>query len=118
MTARETWARYPWAVKVPYLLFLAAMLPFAVGVIMQSDKRWLFVPFPLAATLLGIVLLLNLSGAATAASDHMRERRPMRVDFSQSFLATPGYFRFFGGFLAAIGVGMAIAALTQPLSEL
>ena len=75
------------------------------------------VPFPLTALLLGIVLLLNLSGAATAAFEHMRQRRPMRVDFSQSSLASPGFFRFFGGFLAAIGAGMTITALTQPLSE-
>jgi len=118
VAARETWARFPWAAKIAYLLFLAGMLPFAVGVLTQSNDRWWFVPFPLAATLLGVVLLLNVSGAATAASMHMRERRSMRVDFSRSSLASPGYFRFFGGFLAAIGAGMSIAVFTQPVSAL
>lgn len=101
-----------------FVLYVASMILFAVGVLTQADRRELFVPFPAVALLIGLVLLLNVSGAGDAVPLLMREHRPMGVDFSQSWLASTAYVRFFGGFMTPIGAGMLFAVVTQPISEL
>ena len=101
-----------------FVLYVASIVLFGVGVLTQDEARELLAPFPAVGLLLGLVLLLNVSGAAQAVSLLMREQRPMGVDYSKSWLASTGYMRFFGGFMALIGTGMLFAVLTQPVSEL
>jgi hypothetical protein len=57
----------------------------------------------LVAILLGLSMLTNLNGSATAMSKYLKESKPMGVDYSGSFLASPAYARFFGGFFAFVG---------------
>ena len=101
---RETVGTAPTVLKFGYGAF-AIGLVIAIGGVVTQNGLWM-VPLAVAATFLGTSLLLDIGGAARGLSQIMRKQRPMGVDYSQSFLSSVGYARFFGFFMCAVGVGM------------
>ncbi|WP_028270037.1 hypothetical protein [Arthrobacter sp. UNC362MFTsu5.1] len=98
-------AALPQPVKTFYILFFIVFVVTFVSVPLGAREvtRWASGALGLVAILLGLSMLTNLNGSATAMSKYMKESKPMGVDYSGSFLASPAYARFFGGFFAFVG---------------
>lgn len=105
-------AALPQPLKTLYILFLIVFAVTFVSIPLgaRDVARWASGALGVVAILLGLCLLTNLKGSATAMSKYMKESRPMGVDYSKSFLSSPGYARFFGGFFAFVGVMFATTA--------
>ncbi|WP_294568227.1 hypothetical protein [uncultured Arthrobacter sp.] len=63
---------------------------------------------------LGVVVALNINGTAQGMADTMKDYKPMGVDYSKSFLATPGYARLFGVGAFLVGSSFALTGIFNP----
>lgn len=107
-------AALPQPLKSLYLLFFLVFAITFVSVPLggRDVTRWSSGALGVVAVLLGLCLLLNLNGSATAVAKHLKEAKPMGVDYSRSFLASTWYARFFGGFAVLVGVMFSVASVT------
>lgn len=68
----------------------------------------------LASLLLGLCLLINLNKASDGLARAIASDKPMRVDYSKSFLATPAFARLFGLMAVVVGTPFTISTFTGP----
>ncbi|MEC5182220.1 hypothetical protein [Arthrobacter sp. CG_A4] len=70
----------------------------------------------LTAVILGLVLAFNFRGSARAYAAMMKAYKPMGVDYTASFFATPIAIRIFGALFAAIGISFAVTSAILAMS--
>jgi hypothetical protein len=70
---------------------------------------------PAAFVAFGLLLALDVSGAARKYASTTAKLRPLGVDYSNSLFAKPWFARAFGVMMMLVGGGMLFAAITQPI---
>lgn len=117
--AGAAWQRSPWILRIVFVLYVASMILFAVGVLMQADRRELFRTLPCG----------RLADRPRSPPQCVRRRRcgvladaktPSHGCRLLKVVAGEhrAYVRFFGGLMTLIGAGMVFAVVTRPISEL
>jgi hypothetical protein len=108
----------PQPLRSLYFAYLIAFVvvfvsfPFHLGEVL----RWAVTVVGVVALLLGLCFMTNFRGSAHAHAAAAKEYRPMGVDYSKSFMATPAFARLFGAMPIFVGGGFVIAALTHPVA--
>jgi hypothetical protein len=106
---------WPWLLRVTHAVFFLGMALAFVTTSTESDERWMFAVAPAALAASGLLLVLNVSGSATAYASSAAKYRPLGVDYSRSLFAKPWFARAFGGMTVLVGGVFLWVVVTQPL---
>lgn len=106
---------WPWLMRLTFAIVLLGMALSFIAVMSESNERWMYAIAPAAFSAFGLLLALNVSGAATKYASTTAQFRPLGIDYSNSLFAKPWCARVFGAMMVLVGGGMLFAAVTQPL---
>ena len=106
---------WPWVLRVTFAVVVLGMALSFVAVMSESNERWMYAIAPAAFVAFGLLLVLDVSGAASKYASTTAKLRPLGVDYSNSLFAKPWFARVFGAMMVLVGGGMLFAAVTQPL---
>ena len=98
--------------KTLYLLWFVAVLAVVGTILLDGPVAPVLGAVGAVVLLTGLTLVTNLNRAADALAQSMKDYRPMGVDYSRSWMATPAYAKLFGGLAIVVGAGFIVAALT------
>lgn len=104
----------PQPLKTFYVLFFLSFAGTFVTTLSHRGGARGSIPLGISAVLIGLTLVSDLRGGATAVAAQMRDRKPLGIDYSRSVLASTGSVRFFGVVFALVGGAMTYAGVTHP----
>lgn len=103
--------RLPQPLKTLYVLWFVAVLAAVVSIALGAPNTLWLGAAGAVVLLTGLTLVTNLNRAADGLAAAMKDYRPMGVDYSRSWMATPAYARLFGALAVVVGVGFLVAAV-------
>jgi hypothetical protein len=108
----------PQPLKSFYFAYLIAFVVVFISFPLHLTEvlRWAVTIVGVVALLMGLCFVTNFRGSAHAHAAAAKEYRPMGVDYSNSFLATPAFARLFGAMAIFVGGGFVFAAITHPVA--
>jgi len=99
--------------KTLYLLWFVAVLAVVGTIFLEGPVAPVLGAAGAVVLLTGLTLVTNLNHAADALAQSMKDYRPLGVDYSRSWMATPAYAKLFGGLSILVGAGFIVAALIE-----
>ena len=107
--------KWPWVLRIAFGSALVGMAFAVFATSTESDERWMYAVAPASFMVVGLLLALDISKAASRYAETTADARPLGVDYSRSIFAKPWFARVFGIPLILIGGAILFVALTQPL---